>query len=598
MGWEDSVADTSSIPPARLPYPWPLLAWCVGLAALVLAPLARPGFLLSYDMVTVPRQELVPDALGLGSALPRAVPLDAVVAVLTQVVPGELLYRAVLVGILAGGAIGAAMLLPRASGTVRAVAASAYVWNAYVAERLVIGHWGLLVGYAVLPWLLRASLAVRHGDRAALPKALVLVALASVTPTGGILATGVLVVVVVALPGRRRRSPAALAVAGCVVLQLPWLVPGVLTPTSLTSDPRAVEAFAAHPDSPLGLVGSVLTLGGIWNSEVVPDSRSLWTAAIITVVWVGLALGGITRLRPTVGGTATLALVVLAVLGIVLSLSGAFGGTLAWAVERFPGAGLLRDGTKFLAWYSLALAPAAALGAARLAASVSRWSGGLVSATVVASTAALLPLAALPDLAWGVGGRLSAVQYPPSWDDVRDALQREPGAGALVVLPYQPYRSFDWNDGRTVLDPLPRYVGVETVVPDTLTVGSRRLAGEDPRAAAVAEALDASDPAERLLRLGVGWVAVEHGTPGARPGRVLEDLDSVIIGGDIDLYRVRGDPAPWRAVPPRAPVLVAHLTALAVVAGSAAWLAKAKLTRNGQDALVQSAQPDRARQEE
>jgi hypothetical protein len=579
-----------------LPNSWPLLAWCLGLAALVLAPLARPGFLLSYDMVTVPQQELVPDALGLGSALPRAVPVDAVVAVLTQVVPGEFVYRAALVGILAGGAIGAAMLLPRAPGTVRAVAASAYVWNAYVAERLVIGHWGLLVGYAVLPWLLRAGLAVRQGDRATLPKALVLVALASVTPTGGVLATGVLVVVV-ALPGRQR-WPAALAAAGCVLLQLPWLVPGVLTPTSSTSDPGAVEVFAAHPDSPLGLVGSVLTLGGIWNSEVVPDSRSLWTAAIITLAWVGLALGGVARLRPTMGGTATLALAVLAVLGIVLSLSGAFGGALAWAVERFPGAGLLRDGTKFLAWYSLALAPAAALGAARLAASVSRWSGGFIAATVVAGGAALLPLAALPDLAWGVGGRLSPVQYPPSWSDVREALQREPAAGALVVLPYQPYRSFDWNDGRTVLDPLPRYAGVEAVVPDALTVGSRRLAGEDPRAAAVAEALDAPEPSERLLRLGVGWVAVEHGTPGAVPARVLEDLDPVIIGGDLDLYRVRGDPASWRAVPPRAPVLLAHLTALAVVAGSAGWLATAKLTRNGQDTLVQSAQPDRARQEE
>src|ERR671910_1504753 len=238
MGWEDSVADASSVSPERPPYPWPLLAWCVGLAALVLAPLARPGFLLSYDMVTVPQQELVPDALGLGSALPRAVPLDAVMAVLTQVVPGELVYRAALVGILAGGAIGAAMLLPRASGTVRAVAASAYVWNAYVAERLVIGHWGLLVGYAVLPWLLRAGLAVRHGDRAALPNALVLVALASVTPTGGVLATGVLVVVV-ALPGRRQRWPAALAAAGCVVLQLPWLGPGVLEPPPSASGPPA-----------------------------------------------------------------------------------------------------------------------------------------------------------------------------------------------------------------------------------------------------------------------------------------------------------------------------------------------------------------------
>lgn len=583
------MADRSSPLPGRLRYPWPLLAWCVGLAALVLAPLAQPGFVLSYDMVTVPRQELVPDALGLGSALPRAVPLDAVVAVLTQVVPGELLYRVVLAGILAGGALGAAMLLPRASTTVRAVAAAAYVWNAYIAERLVIGHWGLLVAYAVLPWLLRAGLAVRRGERAGLPTALLLVALASVTPTGGVLATGVLVVLV-ALPGSRRRWPAAVAAAGCVVLQLPWLVPGVLTPTSLTSDPRAVEAFAAHPDSPLGLAGSVLTLGGIWNSEAVPDSRSLWTAAIVTVAWVSLALGGASRLRPSMGRPATLALTILAVLGVVLSLAGAFGGGLAWAVERVPGAGLLRDGPKFLAWYSLALAPAAALGAARLAGSVSRRSGGLVSATVVVGTAAVLPLAALPDLAWGVEGRLSPVEYPSSWSEVRGALHSEQAAGALVVLPYQPYRSFDWNDGRTVLDPLPRYVGVETVVPDTLTVGSQRLAGEDPRAAVVADALDAPEPAERLLRLGVGWVAVERGTPGTVPARVLDELDPVVRGGDLDLYRIPGDPAPWRAVPPQAPVLLAHLMALAMAAGSAAWLAVARLTRKGKDTLIQSAQ--------
>jgi hypothetical protein len=583
------VADTSSLSPVRHPYPWPLLLWCGGLAALVLGPLARPGFLLSYDMVTVPRQELVPDALGLGSGLPRAVPLDAVVALLTQVVPGEMVYRVALAGILAGGALGAATLLPQESVTVRAIAAAAYVWNAYVAERLVIGHWGLLVGYAVLPWLLRAALAVRRRERAALPTALLMVALASITPTGGVLASGVLLVVV-ALPGTHRVRPLAIAAAGCVVLQLPWLVPGALTPASLTSDPRAVEAFAAHADSPLGLVGSVLTLGGIWNSDVVPESRSLWSSAIVSLAWMGLALGGASRLRQIMGGSGALALAVLAVLGIVLSLAGAFGGGLAWAVEHVPGAGLLRDGTKFLAWYSLALAPAAALGAARLASSVTRWSGGLVSATVVVGTAAVLPLAALPDLAWGVAGRLSPVQYPLGWNDVRDALQREPAAGALVVLPYQPYRSFDWNDRRTVLDPLPRYVGVETVVPDTLTVGGRRLAGEDPRAEAAAEALDAPDPAARLRRLGVGWVAVEHGTPGIIPAGLLDDLEPVVRGGDLDLYRVRGDPAPWRAVPPRAPVLIAHLTALAATAGSVAWLTAAKRTRNREDCLVQSPQ--------
>ncbi|HEU0213231.1 MAG TPA: hypothetical protein VFR13_04030 [Jiangellaceae bacterium] len=582
------MTDPSSVSSAGRPYPWPLVAWCMGLAGLVLAPLVRPGFLLSYDMVTVPRQELVPDALGLGSALPRAVPLDAVVAVLTQVVPGELVYRVALVGILAGGALGAAMLLPHASTTVRVVAASAYVWNAYVAERLVIGHWGLLVAYAVLPWLLRAGLAVRRGERGSLPTALLLAALASVTPTGGVLATGVLAVVV-ALPGRHRWL-AAWAAAGCVVLQLPWVVPAVLTPTPLTSDPRAVEAFAAHPDSPLGLVGSVLTLGGIWNSDVVPLSRSLWSATIVTVAWVGLGLGGVGRLRATVGWPAMLALAGLAALGIVVSLAGTFGGGLGWAVGHVPGAGLLRDGPKFLAWYSLALAPAAALGAERLAAAVSRWSGGLVSAAVVAGVAAVLPLAALPDLAWGVGGRLSPVQYPPDWEDVRDALHREPAAGALVVLPYQPYRSFDWNDRRTVLDPLPRYAGVEYVVPDTLTVGGRRLAGEDPRAAAVAEALRMPEPRARLLRLGVGWVAVEHGTPGTVSTGLLRELDPVIRGGDLELYRVRGDPVAWQAVAPRTPVLAAHLAALAMAGLSATWLAVATLTRKGQHSLVQSGQ--------
>ena len=233
--------------------------WCALLAALVMLPLARPGFVLTYDMVTVPEQELTRAALGLGSALPRAVPQDAVLAVLTTVVPGAVVYRAILVLIVFAAALGAGLLLPGATTAVRAVAASAYAWNAYVAERLVIGHWTLLVSYAVLPWLLRAALAVRTGQRAALPVALLLVAAASITPTGGVLASAVLVLVVL-VPRRGNRPtgwrPRQVAsIAGCVVLQLPWVVPAVLTPTRVTSDPAAVEVFAAHADSPLGLLG-------------------------------------------------------------------------------------------------------------------------------------------------------------------------------------------------------------------------------------------------------------------------------------------------------------------------------------------------------
>ncbi|MEU8661641.1 hypothetical protein AB0C31_33770, partial [Actinoplanes philippinensis] len=63
---------------------------------LVLAPLAAPGYVLSYDMVFVPRQPLRWDLVLPSATLPRAVPLDALVSLATQVVPGWLLQRVAL----------------------------------------------------------------------------------------------------------------------------------------------------------------------------------------------------------------------------------------------------------------------------------------------------------------------------------------------------------------------------------------------------------------------------------------------------------------------------------------------------------------------
>ena len=570
---------------------WWLPAWCALLAVLVMLPLARPGFVLSYDMVTVPDQELTRDALGLGSALPRAVPQDAVLAVLTTVLPGAVVYRVILVLIVFAAALGAGRLLPGPTA-VQVVAASAYAWNAYVAERLVIGHWTLLVAYAVLPWLFRAALTLRSGRREALPAVLLLVAAASITPTGGVLASAVLVLTVLVphtgeSPARWRMQQVA-AIGGCLVLQLPWVMPAVLTPTRLTSDPAAVELFAAHSDSPLGLLGSVLTLGGIWNSDAVPDSRALLSAAIVTVAWVSLALAGVGHLARVLGRAAALVLAILATTGLMLGLAGSVGPVLTAAVEGVPGAGLLRDGHKFLAWYALALAPAAALGASRLALWLAHRARDRIPATAVIAMAAVLPLAALPDLAWGVGGRLIPIEYPRSWQQVRSTLRAQPDSGALVVLPYQPFRSFPWNGGRTTLDPLPRYAGVEVVGPDTLTIGSTRLAGEDPRAAAVAVALDSDDPVRGLLDAGVGWVAVEHDTPGVVPDGLTAELVEAVTSPEIDLYRVLGDPGAWTETAPAGPVLAADLAAVVLVVGCVCWLPLVRRIERGRIVLVQS----------
>ena len=73
---------------------------------------------------------------------------------------------------LAAGGIGAARLVPATLAVVvQLVAVTVYVWNALVVERLLIGHWPVLLGYAVLPWVLVAARSWRVDGRLPAPVA-------------------------------------------------------------------------------------------------------------------------------------------------------------------------------------------------------------------------------------------------------------------------------------------------------------------------------------------------------------------------------------------------------------------------------------------
>src|SRR6516162_167277 len=129
----------------------------LGLGLLALGPGLRRGFLLSYDMVVVPRQPFTPALAGLAGGPPRAVPSDAVVAVASRVLPADLVQKLLLVSIFTLACSGAAALLAREPWFARLAAGVFYAWNPFVAERLIIGQWALLLGYAGLPWALRAA---------------------------------------------------------------------------------------------------------------------------------------------------------------------------------------------------------------------------------------------------------------------------------------------------------------------------------------------------------------------------------------------------------------------------------------------------------
>lgn len=528
------------------------------LALLVTAPLLGRGFTLGYDMVFAPRQYLLPDALGTGSALPRSVPADAVVALVTTVVPGDIVQQVVLTVAIFAAALGAGRLVPTDSTLTRLVAATGYAWSAYVAERLFIGHWPLLVAYACLPWIASAARSLRASEPKAGARLILACAPAALTPPGGLLAAAVALVVA----GPRK---AWLAAATALVLNAPWWVPSVLHPGGALSADTGVGAFSARAENWGGAVLSVLGTGGIWNSEVTPQSRAGALVPVLTIVVVLLALHGLRTQRWARG------LTLLGAFGVVVASFATLPGgakALGWAMHTVPGAGMLRDAQKWAAWWALPMAIGFALAVEALSKRLRQPAAhrSLLVAAVV------LPLLAMPDLALAGWGRMTAVRYPPDWAQVRDHLDGDPRRGDVLVLPFATFRQFGWNHWRTQLDPAPRVLPRTVVADDSLPVGGVVVPGEDQRAAAVRTVLDrGGDLRMGLQALGIGWVLVEHGTPGVVPP-VLNWFAPEFDGAWLTLYRVPDpiDPDPIRGAP-TVPVVVADTCALLLLAYGLLW---------------------------
>ncbi|MDP3712259.1 MAG: hypothetical protein Q8R60_07230 [Mycobacteriales bacterium] len=522
----------------------------VALALLLLAPLLGADHVLVRDMVFVPRQPLTSALLGL-DGVPRAVPSDLLVALAGRVVPTGWLQDLVLVGIVVTAAWGAARLVPSTAPVAALTAATAYAWSAYLHERLLLGQWALLVGWAVLPWAARAALDWRRGEpgwRA--------VACLAVAACGGASA-GLLVGLVVVVCGRPVRALTATA-----LVSLPWALPALLTPSGLSGgDPAGVAAFASRADTPLGVVGSLLTGGGVWAPAAVPPGRTAGLAAAVVVLLLAAAGGRalLTGLGPR--------LPMVAAVGLLLALLGRLPGVadaLRWAVVHVPAAGLLRDGQKWLAPLVLLVAVAAGCGAAavleRLRAPRTRVAAGAL--------AVLAPLAALPGAAWAEGGRLTTSSYPADWE----AVTARAGDGPVLVLPWGAYRAFPWTGDRTVLDPAPRFLRGRAVVDDDLPLWTGSVRGEDPLADRLDAVVSSGGPLLGVLRAeGITQVLLERTPRGvdlAAEQRRLVGLQPVVETPELVLLDVPGAVARPADRPPLGPVVAGDV--LAVLLGGLA----------------------------
>jgi hypothetical protein len=523
---------------------------------------------LARDLVFTPRHPWNLDAIGMGTAQPRAVPLDGVLALATSLVDGAVVFRIAVAGVLLLAGAGAHRLLPDLPPAVRCVAAVAAVWNPYVVERLALGQWALLAGYAALWWLLPAVRRALNGEPRAWPAVVGWLWLGSLTPSGGaalvLVALCVTVCSLISRSSAGSRRAALLLPVVALAGQLPWVLAGLLGPGAGPSDPAGVDAFAARAERAGGVWPTLLGTGGTWSPFVVPHSLTGWTGwALTLVVLVVLVVGGRSVARRWPG------LVVAAAIGFLLAgLAHLPGGSelLDWAVAHVPGSGLLRDGQKWLLPFVVVVVASAATSVSAAVVQLRRRDADL--ARLLPAALVVLPVVLLPDAAGATWDSLTPVRYPDELAAAVAVLDRAAAAsGDVVTLPWSSYRRFSWGNPLSAADPLPRWTRHRAVVSDALAVPGGVVTGEDARATAVGEVVaDSSRPvADALARLGVGWVLVYRDQPAA-DALDTDGLTAEVTGPDVTLYRVTA--ADVTALPPvRRPVAVG-----VVVAADLLWL--------------------------
>lgn len=549
----------------------------VGLAAglLILGPALAPGYVWLYDMIFVPHLALSDHTLGIDGSVPRAVPTDAVVGVLSSVLPGSLVQKLVLVGIFVVAGAGAARWCGSRLGA--ATAALAMCWNPFVAERLVIGHWSFLIGFATLPWIVAAIADWRGGDdrgvRPLLPW-LVLAAIAG--STAAVVATLVAVIALLVPPGswdlRTRTRNVAGVVAAMLLLSACWIIPSLRLPGGVPADPSGVEAFAARADTPLGLWPSLVTLGGIWHEPSWLDSRTAGpVGAAFSLVVLAAVLGAAWRwgILRAVAPLAVAGAVGLLIAGMT-SLPG--GDALARSfVTDVPGGGIIRDSQKFVMVLVVLVAVLAGLVVDHLGTMAP--SGGAVArriTTMLSIGLLIAPVAALPDAAWGVAGRLRPDSVPSGVMATQDFFDAAPD-GAVAVFPWTLYRRVTSGHGQVALDPWNRLLDRRVVVNDDLPLTAQTVVGEDPLAREVGAAIAAGGPvlADVARARGIRWAVLLGDQADAVASRrllVAAGFSRVSTHGGIEVYDSGVTAAAQEPATSKLPLLVSLLTALACLA--------------------------------
>jgi hypothetical protein len=449
------------------------IGWAAFLTSLIAGPWLASGYIFGTDWPG-PRRFDFPQDLS-SSAL-----LQLVLATVSRLLSGEATGKLFIFGFLFVAALTAYRAVPTGGFVPRATASIIYLFNPFVFGRLHYGQLFLLAGYAVLPWValrlrrLLLELGVGTALMAAVSLALLGILSLHLFLVAGVLAAALVVTYTLAAKDKpaylTRLVPVLLLTIGTTLgVSAYWVIPvligrgpeGTIIGGIGAGD---LAAYAAIPDSHLGLLPNLLGLYGFWAEGTgrftsMKSFVPLWPAVLALLLLVG-AIGAMAafkqrrdRIAPWVAG-----LLVAAAIALILEagISQPMTSVLVRWLDAFPIYRGMRDAGKWAALLALVYSQLVALGAvaildwiakARRPAITREWLQAIATGLLLA-----FPLYYGNGLLFGMHGEITPSQYPSGWYAADQVLAADSHPDRTLFLPWHEYMglSFVRNQNRVV----------------------------------------------------------------------------------------------------------------------------------------------------
>jgi hypothetical protein len=411
----------------------------------------------------------------------------------------------------------------------RLAAGTIYAVNPFVFNRIYVGHFALLIGYALLPVALKSALGSIEApmNRWLLP-ALWWAVLTALSPhfawIYGVVVLGAVVAFVARSPRQFWRAAGwlAIVVGGFTLMSTYIFLPH--TGTSLPTQVGRVSLalYRTIGDAHLGLVVNVLSLYGFWRRgpgpELPKDVISGWPFLMFVILL--LASYGIWRSlrgsfaeaadpartagpagtdpkviqrvsRRQLGSTERLddgqsrllyVLLFIGVAGFLLALGdqGPTGSLFAWAYAHVPFFAVMREPQKFLMLLALAYSVPFGWGVDFFSKAYGSKSRSRTAAIALLLGVAL-PLGYTATIFDGLAGQIATSPLPGSYQRA-DSLMGT-GEGNILYLPWHLYMSYPFTKGRVVNNVGPTSFSRNVISGDNVEAGDVETQSTSARSA-------------------------------------------------------------------------------------------------------------------